>query len=93
MILAMAFGSGAIGNGRSLRERKSLDKVELFFVSSIKSSLGGRGVQQRFAINGCVGAGLVGTNIPGFGREALRSTFKRSSICSCFDDQGLPKNQ
>ena len=29
VILAMAFGSGAIGNGRSLRERKSLDKVEL----------------------------------------------------------------
>ena len=28
VILAMAFGSGAIGNGRSLREKKSMDEVE-----------------------------------------------------------------
>ena len=35
VILAMAFGSGAIGNGRSLRKKKSLDEVEIPAISFV----------------------------------------------------------
>ena len=38
VILAMAFGSGAIGNGRSLREKKSMDEVEIPAICLVPSS-------------------------------------------------------
>ena len=55
----MAFGSGAIGNGRSLREKKSMDEVGfrpnfLFILDLLCSGPESGGIQQRFAISGSV---------------------------------------